>query len=178
MFSLPLTVDVELFEEGDEFFRRHSLLGHSILNSCVAVYQQNPSFHRLHQLMPQPEPLPTVRDRISIFLDDRKGLNDFAESMKDRKGRYDPRRVCAHVIRNLAWAVSGTIYTSYEKASDLLTKLPEAAAIHHNLCQCETFMRQERLDNSYEREYRETVTLIESTIDLCKSIIDKNGSNL
>jgi len=171
------TVDVELFEEGDQFFRQHPLLGHSILSSCVALYQQAPSLHRLHQLMAQPELLPTVQRRMQVLINDRKGLLDFTESFKQKKGHVDPRRICAHVVRNLAWAWSGTIYSSYEQANKTLLDLPVPEEMRNSLKKCEVFMKKERSINNFEKEYRDVNNLLKSALDFCKSACEEGVPN-
>ena len=50
----------------------------------------------------------------------------------------------------------------------MLLALPKTEALHSSLRKCSEFMRHERDGNNYDREYRDTVALIKSAIDVCK----------
>nr|WP_320022760.1 hypothetical protein [uncultured Draconibacterium sp.] len=117
-----LTIDIELFEEGDDYYLTNSLLGHSIIPSCHGIYLQNHTKHRLHQLLSLPEPIPTTKQRAYVLLNNRKGLKDFVNLMDKNDGKYEPIRVISHIVRNTAWVFTGYFEHSYDKTYEFLVE--------------------------------------------------------
>jgi hypothetical protein len=117
-----LTVDIELFEEGDDYYFKHNLLGHSILPSCLAIYTEDQTQNRLFQLLKFPESLISTKERAKAYLESRKGLEDFKQLMDINKGIYNPTRVISHIIRNSTWVLTGNFEPSYQKAYNFFKK--------------------------------------------------------
>jgi hypothetical protein len=53
-------------------------------------------------------------------LRDRKGIRDFIKSVPKYKDTLDPIRVISHIVRNLAWVVTGSFPASYERAVEIV----------------------------------------------------------
>lgn len=144
-----LNIDIELFEENEKYYVKNSLLGFSILPSCLSIFQQNELEHRLHQVLSFPEPADTILKRAQILLDksQRKAFNDFLFLIEKNKNKYDPKRVIFHLLRNLAWLINGHFEMSYKKTV-CLTSLLETEFLLKNLIERDLLNKAQQFLNS------------------------------
>lgn len=169
-------IDVELFEEGDDYYVENSLLGYSIIPSCQAIYMQNESEHRLFKLLDLPDTVDTLSERANILIDpkQRKGLIDFKNLTQKFRGEYDPVRVASHIIRNLAWVITGHFNPAYDKA---LKSIEESS---FNLIEQPTIDKAKTIifnSNNGENLFDLTEDLIAETIDVLESNINKEKTS-
>lgn len=106
-FNKPekLNIDIELLENKSEFYHSNQLLGYSIFSSYFSLYSSLDK--AIVNLLTIPQAPLTERQRFNIIKNDRQGLNYFLEKMADYPKQTDPRRLCAHVLKNSIWAKTG-----------------------------------------------------------------------
>jgi len=114
-----ITVDIEVHERGTEFYKEHPLLGCSIFAYYWSLFPETGSY--LNDLLHIPYGFHSMDDRIKILLEDRKGLRDFEQRMKDDSPEIDPRRIVSLCVKNLAWAISGQRPPNTQIALDFLS---------------------------------------------------------
>jgi hypothetical protein len=119
-----LNVEIELFEENDEFYLNHPLLGHSILSSACALYIKDRSCCSLGQILIHPTPIPTVQSRLSYLVYDRKGLEDCLQGLNKNSSTVDAKRVILHAVKNIAWAISGSRCKSIDSSIEVIERYP------------------------------------------------------
>lgn len=116
-----VNVDIECFEEGDSFYMSNQLLGYSIFRYMMPIYSKErrplPSFINIPT-----EPI-SLEQRWRLVLCDRQGVMEFDQRTKGTLNNTDPRRLCAHLLRNTVWAITGIWAQSGIDAVNHLSKL-------------------------------------------------------
>ena len=101
-----ITIDIEVFEIDSNFYSECQLLGYSIFSNYYTLYSNN--YTHLSHVLDFPVKPTTFEIRKKLFLEDRKGLNEFIEKVKsDPSNTIDPRRILAIVIKNYCWLHTG-----------------------------------------------------------------------
>lgn len=174
--SGPVYVDIELFEDGDEYYKTNSLLGHSIIPTCVSIFMQDEEDHRLYNLLVLPEQFHSINERAEKLLNNRKGLIDFKNSISKYNGQFDPVRVISHIIRNTTWVLTGHFEPSYDKAFELI-KTTKLHVCDRNIIKEALNVVKNSKTVHINDQLRITSILLDQTID-CMKKLEKTRNNL
>ena len=113
-----IDVDIECHVLGSDFHQTNKLLGYSIFRYFIPLYSVDQSPLISHLPIPN-RPLSTSQ-RWHHLLGDRQGLSYFLERLNSTLTNTDPRRLCAHVLRNSVWALTGFWLPSGRAAGEYL----------------------------------------------------------
>lgn len=112
------TIDIELHEQGTEFYQNHRLLGHSIFRYYRPIYSA--AGQTLTQLAAVPLPGLVRRERWEALVNGRKGLRELRDGLQKYGAAVDSRRVLALALRGIAWAEVGDFPPSAVAALNIL----------------------------------------------------------
>ena len=174
-----VTIDIELFERGSEFYSEHPLLGHSILLRHYSLYRKGRE-EPLLSLLPAPPPYAHRASRMDVCLKDRKGLLDFEQNLSTQPDTVDPRRVIVHCLQNIAWAISGSRPLNAFEALRVISADARWKLLTQEKRYADTLQLTLRAIRSQYREHRRTAEeLVSSAIDLARrELQQKVGQNL
>lgn len=168
-------IDIELFEYNDSYYKKHSLLGFSIIPSCLSIFMQNESEHCLFKVLKLPESVNGISERADVFLKKRKGLLDFKHSIITYHGRYDPIRVMSHVIRNATWVLTGHFEPSYDKTYKILENSNLKICDKNLISDIRTLMK-DKTTKSIEMQYQLTSKVIDDTIENIQRLLETKNA--
>ena len=114
-------IDIECHEIGSDFYRDNPLLGNSIFRYFMPLYSAGQRSLASYVYVPI-DPL-TQKERWSIVISDRQGLEYFKKQVSIPLSKTDPRRLITHVFRNVVWAITGTWPTTGREAYRYLSSL-------------------------------------------------------
>lgn len=165
-------IDIELFEEGEEFYKKHSLLGHSILPNCISIFMKNPEEHRLHKILTEPSPCISIIERAKVAFKSRKGILEFKNGIIIHKNKFDPLRIFSHLIKNTSWVISGEFQSSIEKAINIITSTSQSNELCSVIEQSMKIVSNAEL-YSYDDQFDRIQTLVNAIEKWLKDIIDR-----
>lgn len=118
-----VNIDIELFRVNDTFFEENLLLGHSIFSYFFPIYSLDG--RGVSNVLKIPSKPLRYGERMKIVREDRQGFLMFKKRISEGAKHSDPRRLAAHITRNLVWAISGYWPRSPHDAASYLAEHPE-----------------------------------------------------
>jgi len=170
------TIDIEIFEFSSEFYKDNQLLGVSIFANYYPIFiKDTKSF--LVDIIKLPSDPMTELKRAELVLDDRKGITSFEESLKNDNEEIDIRRVISQLVKNVAWALSGTRPIDTDSALDIIGNEIENIFRHKNNEISSTLdFEEKKVRNKYEKLRKLSVELVNNSKEYFqKKLIEINS---
>jgi len=157
------TVDIEIFERGNNFYTDHLLLGISVFFYYHSLYLSDGT--NLSDILPMPSRNLTGEQRHRVFLDSRKGLVEFISRLsKNQDTLVDPRRIISLTLRNLVWLHSGNYPENHTRAIQYLSRPEITFLLNGKLTHARRVLQmdQDKIQANYPSVQNQTLDILKT----------------